>query len=274
MKKNEEKVQLNNIPTKKVIAVWGNPGVGKSTFTTQIGLLLAENSDSKVLVMDFNTINPSLDHYFGISKQPSNISYLIDDNKEAAFNTSLNYSFDAIERGIFDQNILREIVIEHPKYNNLHILTGNYLLNVFEMLNSKHFSSIIDNARKIYDILIIDINSVIFVDATLVTLKNADVIYTLTEADYTSLREINKSITYLNTLIPKEKFRLIINKYSKKHLDKITINQIVNDYKITGFIDYNEKHISSKINKTPFVTSCKNADKKEYLKIVEEILNI
>ena len=93
------------------------------------------------------------------------------------YNTSLNYAYDAIERKIFDQNILKEIIVEHPKYKNLHILTGNYLLNVFEMLNTNHFINIIEAAKKIYDILIIDINSVMFVDATYVSLNNADIIY-------------------------------------------------------------------------------------------------
>lgn len=255
----------------KTIAVWGLPGAGKSIFAAQVALLLAEQTGFRVLLADFDILFPTLDHYMGISKEPESVSFKISDEERKIPNTGLAYVYDAIERNIFSQKLLGEIVISHPKQKNLDILTGNYSLNMFEMLTEKHFDTIIEVAKKAYDYIILDINSVLFIDATFAALKSADVVYTISEGDYSSLREINKGLKYISTYISKEKFKVVINKYTRKHLDRITMEQVLEEIKIAQIIDYNDKHITSKIEKKPFVLGCSKSEKKPYLEVVEEI---
>lgn len=262
-----------NIPTKKVVTVWGTPGSGKSSFAVQIALLIAQTKKLKVIILDFDTLYPSLDHYFGISKEPENITYKINEQDSEICNTSLSYAYDAIERGIFNTKVLQEVVVTHPEYKNLNILTGNYRLNMFEMLKEKHFNEIIEAAKKVYDIIIIDTNSVVFVDATYVSLKESDLIFAVTEADYTSIREINKTLSYISSYIPKSKLNIIINKYTNKHIDKITVSQALESLNVLKVIDYYDKHIKSKINKKPFIFNCKDKEKKAYLEIVNSIID-
>lgn len=264
----------SNISKNKVITVWGTNGSGKSSFATQIAVLLSQNKNKNVLVLDFNTINPSLDHYFGISKDISAIPYNINDNQNALDNTGLGFAYDAKKRGILDARLLKKIVITHPAIKNLHILTGNYLFNLFEMFDEELFDIIIGESKKLFDIIIIDTNSTFFIDATFCALKNSDVVFGLAEADFTSLRDINRAIGYLSSYIPKEKFKIVINKYTKKHIDKATIKQTLEDYILTEIIDYNEKHVVSKLYKRPFISNCSQKEKKPYINIVESILEV
>ena len=264
----------SNIIKNKVIAVWGTNGVGKSSFATQIAVLLSQDKNLNVLVLDFNTINPSLDHYFGISKDISNLPYNINDQQNNLNNTGLGFAYDAKKRGIFDAKLLKKIIVTHPTMKNLHVLTGNYLFNLFEMFDEMLFDIIIGEAKKNFDIIIIDTNSIFFVDSTYSALKNADAILSLAEADFTSLRDINRSINYLASYVLKEKFKIIINKYTKKHIDKASIKQILEDHILMEIIDCNEKHVTSKLQKHPFVLNCSQKEKKSYLNVVEKILEI
>lgn len=267
------KSQLNeaNI-TNHIITVWGLPGAGKSTFAAQVALLLAEQTGARVLLADFDILFPVLDHYMGISKEPEGVSYKINDEENKTPNTGLAYAYDAIERGTLSRKLFNEIAISHQKQKNLDILTGNYSLDMFEMLTEKHFNTIIEVAKKAYDYIILDTNSVLFIDSTFTALKNADIIYTISEGDYSGLREINKGIEYLSPYISKEKFQVIVNKYTGKHLDKTTIEQVLTGVKLAQVIDYNAKYITSKIEKKPFILGCSKGKKKPYVEIVKEIL--
>ena len=266
-------VKLNNVKN-KVIAVWGTNGAGKSSFATQIAVLLSQDKNFNVLVLDFNTINPSLDHYLGISKDISNLPYNINDQQNSLNNTGLGFAYDAKKRGIFDSKLLKKIIITHPTMKNLHVLTGNYIFDLFEMFDEELFDSIIGEAKKNFDIIIIDTNSMFLVDATYSALKNADTILCLAEADFTSMRDINRSINYLTPYISKEKFKIVINKYTKKHIDKTSIKQTLEDHILMEIIDYNEKHVTSKLQKHPFVLNCTQKEKKTYLNVVERIFGM
>lgn len=255
----------------KVVAVWGTNGAGKSSIITQIAVILGADKNLNILVVDFDTLSPSLDHYFGISKD-INYSPLSEQDKHNKGNSSLGYAYDAYKRGIFDAKLLKDIVIEHPLTKNLHVFTGNYQYNLFELFNEELFNVIIEEAKKIYDIILIDTNSVFFVDATFVALKKSNLVYAVAEADYTSLREVNRAIDYLKAYMPKEKFEIIINKYTNKHIDKTTIKQTLEDFVIGETVESNEKHIISKIYKKPFVTNCSQKEKKAYINIADRLL--
>ncbi len=262
----------NDITKNKIITVWGNSGAGKSTFCTQMAVLLSKEYNFSVLVLDFNTLSPSLDHFLGINKEVPNPPYNIEDNKTGAISTGLSYAYDANKRGIFDSKFLKKIVCVHPDIPNLHIFTGNYLFNMFEMFDEDIFKNIIVQAKKFYDYLIIDTNSTFYIDSTYVSIKNADIVYTITGGDYTSLRDTNRSIEYLSSFVAKDKFQIIINKYTNKHLNKLSINQVLEGQNLLETIEYNQVYISSQINKKPFVLSCKSKDKRPYINLIEKIL--
>lgn len=270
-KQSDESVGFSS-ESNQVITVWGLPGSGKSTFATQVAVLLAEQVGSRVLLADFDSLFPALDHYMGISKEPEGVSYKINDVENPTPSTGMAYAYDAIERGIFNQKYFNEIVSSHPKHKNLDILTGNYSLNMFEMLAEKHFNTIIEVAKNVYDYIILDTNSVLFIDATFVALKSANMVYTICEGDYSGLREVNKNLEYLSSYISKEKFDVVINKYTPKHLDRTTMEQVLEGVKIAQIIDYNAKHVISKIEKRPFVLNCNAKEKKPYVEIVEKII--
>lgn len=254
----------------KVIAVWGTTGSGKSTFCTQMAVLLSKEYNYNVLVLDFDILNPSLDHFFGINKEVAVPPYNIEDKRDSIIGTGLGYAYDAHKRGIFDAKLLKKIVSHHPDIPNLHILTGNYLFSMFEMFNEELFVRIIAEAKKMYDCLIIDTNSTFFIDATYVALKNADVVYTITEGDYTKLRDVNRSLEYLSAFLDKELFQVIINKYTDKHLNKLSISQVLECAKASQYIDYNEKYINSQINKKPYILYGSKKDKRPYIDLIEK----
>jgi Flp pilus assembly CpaE family ATPase len=107
----KETIYISKTQKQEIITVCGTNGSGKSTVLKNICRNLSKRSNSKILVIDLDTLNGNIDEIFGIDKVPQGIDVLIDEDKKCG----LNYAVDLISKNRFDSNILEEIIIKSRK---------------------------------------------------------------------------------------------------------------------------------------------------------------
>lgn len=107
----KETIYISKTQKQEIITVCGTNGSGKSTVLRNICRNLSKRSNSKILVIDLDTLNGNIDEIFGIDKVPQGIDVLIDEDKKCG----LNYAVDLISKNRFDSNILEEIIIKSRK---------------------------------------------------------------------------------------------------------------------------------------------------------------
>lgn len=234
----------------EVIVVNGINGSGKSTIASNISKYLARKTDSKILLIDLDTLNGNLDEVLDIHKVPQNVEILIDNDKKCG----LNYAVELITKNRFDINVFDELVI---KEEGIEILTGNTSLYYCQnVLNEEHYEIILNCAKEKYDFIVIDTSSNVFLDSTKWALQQATKVFFVTENNYLSMKKSAQLIeVYTNNWkIWKNKINIIINKFRKTGIEVEVVQKIFSDYKVIGKIKNEEEN-----------------DENAYLKILEMI---
>ncbi len=234
----------------EVIVINGTNGSGKSTFATNFSRTLAKRTTSKILLIDFDTLNGNLDELLDIHKVPQNVEILMDNDKKCG----LNYVAELISKNRFDINVFDDLVI---KDSGIDILTGNTSLYYCQnVLSEEHYNKILSCAKEKYDFIIIDSSSNVFLDSTKWALQQATRVFFVTENNYISMKKATQLINiYTNSWkIWKNKIEIIINKYRASGIEIDLIEKILNEYKIVGKIKNGEEN-----------------DENAYLKVLENI---
>lgn len=250
----------------QVITFTGMSSSGKTTLATQFGTLIAKNSRAKVLLIDFDTINAGLNQFFGAKRSPEKPDYILPPDK----NSGINYMIDAIDKRTFDSNVFEKYVIKTKYFSNLDILTGNKSLFVCEkVLNIEYYSRILEKAKELYDFIIIDTSSNIFVDATQFSLLNANTIFYVLEATNTSFERTFRTIKEIFPVwgVNNSKIKLIINKYHKNSPSKLVINEMMKGIPIAGYISLLGKYDECLNSGRPYTLD----DETEYEEMLEEL---
>lgn len=219
----------------EVITISGVNGSGKSTIAFNLSKALSNKTNSRILVIDLDTLSGNIDELFDINKIPQNIEVLIDMDKKCG----LNYAADLIKKGRFDSNVFDEIVIHDEKID---ILTGNTSLYYCqEVLNEEIYEKILESAKEKYDFIIIDTSSNIFLDSTKWSLQKASKILFVIENNYLNIKKCTQffNIVVKGWGIWKEKISLIINKESLNGLEQELVEKILEEYKVIGKIKLN-----------------------------------
>ena len=219
----------------EIIAVCGNSGSGKSTFLYQLSKQMAKKTNSKILVMDMNTLCGNLEERYGINKIPQNVEILLDEDKKCG----LNYAADLIKKGRFDANVLEEIVINKE---GVDILTGNTSLYYCqEVLNTSIYQSIVQCAKEKYDFILMDTSSNIFLDSTKWCIENATKVLFVMDNDEISLKKSEQMLEIMtkNWGVWKNKIQIIINKERAGFMDLEVLSHIFNEYQLVGRIKQN-----------------------------------
>lgn len=241
-----EPVIIKECQKQEVIAISGVNGSGKSTIAYNLSKNLADKTNSKILVIDLDTLQGNLDELFDINKIPQNVEILIDNDKKCG----INYAADLIKKERFDSNVFDEIVIHDE---DVDVLTGNTSLYFCqEVLNEEIYEKILECAKQKYDFIIIDTSSNIFLDSTKWSLQKASKILFVIENNYLNIK---KCTQFFNVIVKgwgiwKDKISLIINKEISNGLETELIEKILEDYKVIGKIklgEENEKHSYEKI---------------------------
>lgn len=223
---------ITKVQKQEVIAITGANGVGKSTFAVNIVTKLAQKSNSKILLIDLDTLSGNIDEIMDINKIPQNVSLLMDEDKKCG----LNYAADLIAKNRFDANVLEELVINSRGFD---VLTGNVSLHYCQnVLKEEYYDKILIAAKEKYDFIVIDTSSNIFLDSTKWALQEANRIFFIIENTSICLKKSMQLIGIFQSVwkLWKEKFQIIIKKSEANGLEVEFIEKILEDNKIIGVI--------------------------------------
>ena len=222
---------IKAIQKQEVISVFGTPGSGKSTVVGNLVKSFCKKTNAKILLIDLDTMNGNLDEILQVSKIPSNVELIMDEDKKCG----LNYAADLSIKNRFDTNVLDEIIIDCGGFD---LLSGNTSLHYCQnTLNAYFYDYLLKCAKEKYDFIFLDLSSNLFLDSTKWGLKESTAVLFVTENSNICLK---KSIQILDVVfnvwnVYKEKFKLILNRVSSSGIDEDIFANICN-LKLVGKI--------------------------------------
>ena len=226
--KNRINKQINK---NKIISIVGTPGVGKSIF---LSLFSKSIKNKKILIIDFDIYNKSLDLIFGYDVQKQKEKTII----------KINNNIDLLSK---IEMFFEENHIEKNKIKN-----------------------ILNNFSNKYDLIIIDNTSEYFCENTKEILKNSDSIIFLTDANLIELNKTKKLLEkYINKWkIEKEKINIVFNKININSINNKILKNLFSDFNILGKINFNNKYNLIINNNLKWINI---KIKKEYLNIIKKM---
>lgn len=215
----------------KIISVVGIPGVGKSIF---ISLFSKNIKHKKILIIDFDIYNKSLDLIFGYNTKAQQEKAII----------KINNNIDLLSK---IEIFFKESYIEKNKIKN-----------------------ILDSFSKKYDLIIIDNTSEYSCEHTKEILKNSDSIIFLSDANLIELNKTKKLLEkYINKWkIEKERINVVFNKININSINNKILNNLFSDFNILGKINFSNKYNLIINNNLKILNKKIN---KEYINIIKKM---
>lgn len=215
----------------KIISVVGIPGVGKSIF---ISLFSKNIKHKKILIIDFDIYNKSLDLIFG-------------------YNTKVQQ-----EKAIIKIN------------NNIDLLSKIEIFFKESYIEKNKIKNILDSFSKKYDLIIIDNTSEYSCEHTKEILKNSDSIIFLSDANLIELNKTKKLLEkYINKWkIEKERINVVFNKININSINNKILNNLFSDFNILGKINFSNKYNLIIKNNLKILNKKIN---KEYINIIKKM---
>lgn len=243
-----EKINLNKINNKKeqnkIISILGSSGIGKSIFTSILGLQLSKQN-KKVLILDFDILNPSIKTIFGIEKNNKKI----------------------------DEKNLKNLIIKINK--NLHVIYGiEILFGGKEKITFSKIQEIINSLKENYNIILIDTSSECYFQINRKLIKSSNNTLFLAEGNFISIQKSQNLLNIYNKEweIEKEKINIIYNRFTENSIDIEIFKRLFLDYKVIGKIELN-KDYNTIINQNLKKGMMGKIIEKEYNKIIEKLEN-
>lgn len=224
----------NQVIPKKMIAVYGTSGSGKTYVSSIISKNISKDLNLSLVLLDMDIQNPAIDIFNNL---PININ-------------GLNQIVTDVDRQEKINKLLDKYMIKDKNNKKLWYMTSNTtLFDCQNKLNNKYYDEIYKNVCDKFDYTIIDLPSSPFLDVVPYTLKKADIIYFVVNPNYISIRQAVKYLDLLNKLwdIPKNDIKIIINKIQKNSLDIIQIKSLLSGYDVICEFDFVEE-LESYIN--------------------------
>lgn len=215
----------------KIISVVGIPGVGKSIF---ISLFSKNIKHKKILIIDFDIYNKSLDLIFG-------------------YNTKVQQ-----EKATIKIN------------NNIDLLSKIEIFFKESYIEKNKIKNILDSFSKKYDLIIIDNTSEYSCEHTKEILKNSDSIIFLSDANLIELNKTKKLLEkYINKWkIEKERINVVFNKININSINNKILNNLFSDFNILGKINFSNKYNLIINNNLKILNKKIN---KEYINIIKKM---
>lgn len=239
------------------LAIWDN-----IEFACELAYIAAKSSGLNVLLADLDLLSPKADIILDLSK------YCGKDTK-----SGINKAFELYEKKGLTRDQLVDICIKRNELKNLHILTGNYRIENYEYYSNEAFANLIENLKRIFEIVIIAVNRSIYDSFTAISLMKSDINVIPLKAEIASFREFNEYLFFLNQKqnMSYEKNKFVAYEYksvsglSDYHLNEITRGNYI------GSIGYCPKREKLRNKGTPYV---KQMDKKismEYSALLKKL---
>lgn len=227
----------------------------KDFMISNVASLISEQS--KVLVIDFDSPFPSIDHHFGIKKE----IYLEDYYSDKRL-TGVLGCISAIKRNVFNKNTFKNFVTK-TKNKNVDVLTGLFDIETFDSIEQDEIVEIINKAKQNYEVVLIAANNFIANGFTYYSIENSDRVIIVSEDTYANAR---MNISFIDEMTENQSED--INKFNITLFGEIynaipTINKLYEGYSLLPFIQTTLKPYYESLNNKKI---CVNLDTKERMK--------
>lgn len=222
---NNQKETIEKIQENQIIPILGTGGVGKSIFTIQMANTL-QTKNKKILIIDFDILNNSLHTMLGVKKYTQKIQKKIKRHDL-----------------ILSKTTIQDLIIKIN--SSIDLISGiNLLFDSKYKISSEKIYQIIKELKKYYHYILIDTSSECFFDYTKNILENSTQCIFLLEGNISEIKKARQllNIYDIHWKIPKNKIKLLINKYNENAIEENIIKNIFKEYKILGRIKLNEKY--------------------------------
>ncbi|CCY99931.1 putative uncharacterized protein [Clostridium sp. CAG:793] len=233
----------------KILTILGANGIGKSIFSVTFA---ANIKDKKVLIIDFDILNNSLQYLLAVKNYDKDIKNKIMKNN---LNSNIN---------------INDYVIK-TKYN-VDLISGvNLIFNNAKQSSITKIKNTIKQAKKLYDLIIVDTSSECFMDYTKEMIKMSNQSILISGANSLEIKKAKKLLQIYTEEwnIAKEQLNIIFNKCTKYSIDDEILKGVFKGYNILGKIkldDYYDLVINKQSNQEKVI-------KEELSYIREKILN-
>ena len=220
-----QKETVEKIKENKIIPILGTGGVGKSIVTIQMANML-QTQNKKILIIDFDILNNSLHTMLGVKKYTKKIQRKIKENDL-----------------IYSQITIHDLIIKIN--SSIDLVSGiNLLFDSKYKISSEKIYQIIKEIKQYYDYILIDTSSECFFDYTKNILENSTQCIFLLEGNVSEIKKAKQLLNMysIHWKIPKNKIKLLINKYNENAIEENVIQHIFKEYKILGKIQLDEKY--------------------------------
>lgn len=220
----EAKEMSNRMKQSQVVCISGTSGVGKSIFSVNLAKVFME-SQSKILIIDFDVLNNSLHTILGIKKYSEKIANKIKNN-----------------------NLLEPLQVEELiiKINSkIDLIAGISLLFDGKYQISKvKIKSILSKLKEKYTTIIIDTSSECFLDYTKEIMKNSNINIFMVEPNLLEIKKAKKLLNiYINEWgISQSDFQILFNKYNENSIDSSILKNVFLGFTILGKLSNNSEY--------------------------------
>ena len=227
---NEGKYDNKNL--RKMIAVFGTNGAGKSYVSSLLVKKVSKKISNKIALIDMNLTNPSIDILNNLEINTNGLLKLINN----------------IDNDV-SKNIEKYMLKDKRESKIFYLTNSSYILDKEMENKEKCHLKLYNMVKQIFDTVFIDLSSDITLNATKDTLKKSDIIYFVVNPQYISIRQAIKYLEFMENVlyIKKEKINIIVNKSQKDSLGNSQIKSMLYNYKVIGNLPYNPQ-IDSYIN--------------------------
>ena len=285
----EKNLNTKILKNNKIFTILGTNGVGKSLFSAELGLFLNSiNKNKKIVIVDFDILNNSINTIFGVKKFPknfnekklnnkinfNNLNNIINLDNKKELNKINNKTNEEINNNLNNLNNINNLKIKIK--NNLYLICGTEILfKENKKINNNIIKTIFENLKNEFDYIIIDTSSECFFDTTKLLIQNSDKLIFLTEANIIDIKKSKRLIEiYVNNWnIEMKKINIIFNKYNKNCISEKILKKIFFEINILGKINFNKYYnfILNNNIKNNYLNNLNKKIKKDFLNIINNI---
>lgn len=216
-----------NVISKKLIAVFGTSGAGKSYFSSAISQMISKKLKLNTLLLDMDILNSATDIYNNINTYDNSLLKVMED----------------IDNDCFDSNALYESLTHTKKNAKLNFLINNSgIYEAQNKISTEYYLKIYKESIEKFDITVIDLPATPYIDVVPYTLTRASEIFFVINPNFISIRQALKYLELMVDVwgVSKNAIHVVINKKRKSSLERAQVEMLLRGYNVIMEIEDSE----------------------------------
>ncbi len=243
--------------------IWDQP-----IFASDLAYILAKATKKRVLLIDANRLEPSLDLHLGVDAHAGQLKL----NFGQPYASGLKLAFEAMGKRMMNRALL-ERVSNRVGRETLWVLTGAEAIHDFEYYDRERFERLLQLSRMSFDFVFVATSGFMYDLFTCVAMYEADRCLVPFEGKLDRVRALNRTLMFLE-----EKQKISYNKHvfcaynydRKVDLSMDVLNDVFNG-QVGTQIPYNIKREIYRSKKRRHMGLLKEKDVKGYVKVLMEL---